>query len=167
MIEIRLATSSDIPEIQKIALETWPLTFGEILSKEQITYMLDWMYSTEMLENQMQYEGHIFLLAFDSDLKIFIGFAGIQHAAKDQKTKIHKLYIKAGQQGKGVGKKLVEHIQILATKINDQALFLNVNKYNEQAIKFYQYIGFIEVAQEVIDIGRGFVMDDYIMEKPL
>jgi ribosomal protein S18 acetylase RimI-like enzyme len=45
-------------------------------------------------------------------------------------------------------------------------LFLNVNKYNS-AIQFYHKIGFEIAKEEVIDIGNGFVMDDYVMEKQL
>jgi len=163
MIEIRLATASDIPLIQCIAEETWPVTFGEILSSEQIRYMLDWMYSSEMLQKHLTEEGHVFLLAWDSQQDRAVGFAGIQHAVKGQLTKIHKLYILPNQQGKGVGTKLIKSIQEMACAAQDEALYLNVNKYNIQAIKFYEYIGFKEIAQEVIDIGNGYVMDDFVL----
>ena len=54
-----------------------------------------------------------------------------------------------------------------ATKQNNHALYLNVNKHNENAIGFYRINGFSIVKEEVIDIGNGFVMDDYVFEKPL
>ena len=51
-----------------------------------------------------------------------------------------------------------------ARKANQKSLLLNVNKYNQKAIEFYNRIGFQEIYKEVIDIGNGYVMDDVVME---
>jgi len=96
-----------------------------------------------------------------------VGFASFEHNVNHSgKTKIHKIYILSSQQGKGTGKALVDYIEQQALPFGDKALFLNVNKYNS-AIQFYQKIGFEITKEEVIDIGNGFVMDDYVMEKQL
>jgi ribosomal protein S18 acetylase RimI-like enzyme len=42
-------------------------------------------------------------------------------------------------------------------------IFLNVNKNNEARF-FYEKLGFSLVKEEVIAIGQGYVMDDYVME---
>lgn len=42
-----------------------------------------------------------------------------------------------------------------------------MNKYNTASIKVYKNLGFIIADSIVADIGNGFVMDDYIMEKKL
>lgn len=167
MIEIRLASTIDLIHIQTIAEETWPITFGNILEASQIRYMLDWMYSLEVLQKQLEQENHVFLLAIAHDTNEVLGFTGIQHDCKPGHTKIHKLYIRPNQQGKGVGKSLIDKIIHLACNQSAKGLFLNVNKYNMQAIKFYKHIGFVEIDEEVIDIGQGYVMDDYIMQMPL
>jgi diamine N-acetyltransferase len=44
---------------------------------------------------------------------------------------------------------------------------LTVNKNNTGAISVYEKIGFRNVGSLVQDIGSGFVMDDYAMEKTL
>ncbi len=59
---------------------------------------------------------------------------------------------------------MIDYIEQQALAFGDKALFLNVNKYNS-AIHFYQKTGFVIAKEEVIDIGNGFVMDDYVMEK--
>ena len=46
------------------------------------------------------------------------------------------------------------------------ALRLNVNKYNP-TIDIYEHLGFRIIESEVNDIGKGYVMDDYVMEKRL
>jgi len=163
MITITQANLSDLKKVRKIALVTWPKTFANILTPEQIAYMLDWMYSPEALEQQVLEKNHVFLLASEGDN--ILGFCSYElHAKSPSKTKIHKIYILLEAQGKGVGKKLIQEVARIAKKNGDTHLFLNVNKYNQSAIEFYSKIGFYEDFREVINIGNGFVMDDVVME---
>ena len=72
--------------------------------------------------------------------------------------------MKTGFEASYLTKKLNLGLAIEATIENNQkAIFLNVNKYNN-AIHFYMKQGFTKVKDEVIDIGNGYVMDDYVME---
>ena len=167
MIEITEADLSQLPLVQDIAHRTWPSTFGHILSGEQIAYMLDWMYSLPALERQAQEKGHVFLLARDTDTGQWVGYASYELGYRAQpRTKLHKIYLLPNQQGKGVGRALLEHVEKAARAHGDRYLALNVNRHN-RAVQFYERVGFRQVGQEVIDIGQGFVMDDYVMEKAL
>jgi ribosomal protein S18 acetylase RimI-like enzyme len=67
------------------------------------------------------------------------------------------------EQGKGLGKLLIDKAIEIAIAQNQKAIFLNVNKYNKARF-FYEKLGFTIVKDEVIDIGNGYVMDDYVME---
>jgi diamine N-acetyltransferase len=80
--------------------------------------------------------------------------------------KIHKLYVDTNSSKQGIGKALVECVKELAiaSKINE--IVLNVNRKNP-AISFYQKINFEIDREEVIDIGEGYIMDDYIMKYTL
>lgn len=147
--------------MQAIAQNTWPHTFGEILSTKQIEYMLSWMYSLETLEQQAS-KGHLFFLAEENGKKL--GFTGIEMNQKPGKSKIHKIYILPTAQGKGLGQLLIKKVQEIALANNQLSLLLNVNKYNQGAIAFYEYLGFVKIGEEVIDIGNGYVMDDYVFE---
>lgn len=80
---------------------------------------------------------------------------------------LHKLYVEAPLQGKGVGKSAVE---VLAEELRDsgaRAIRLRVNRHNANALQFYRRVGFSVYAEDRLDIGNGFVMDDFLMEKPL
>ena len=46
------------------------------------------------------------------------------------------------------------------------SLFLQVNRYNKSKT-FYEKLGFTEVAFINLDIGNGYFMNDYVMEKKL
>ena len=65
MFTIRKATLEDIPLINKLAWEAFPATYKNILTSEQIDYMMDWMYSPENLRKQMTEEGHIYYIAVE------------------------------------------------------------------------------------------------------
>lgn len=165
MIELITATEAHLPEIKRIAYETWPATFGAILSEKQIAYMLDWMYSIPSLTGQITEKKHVFLLAKDSEQ--FLGYASYElNYTGVPKTKIHKIYLLPASQGKGVGALLINRIGEIAAENENNTLLLNVNRYNK-AVGFYEKMGFSVVGNEDIDIGDGFLMEDFIMEKPL
>lgn len=164
MIKITHATSEHITIIRKLAHEAWPAAFKNILSRKQIDYMLEMMYSCDSIEKQISNKQY-FLLAGYGDA--YAGYASYETNYKGLNTcKIHKLYILPQFGRLGIGKKMVEHISEIAVGENNRHLTLNVNKEN-QAIRFYEKIGFKIIAGETIPIGEGFFMDDYIMIKDL
>ncbi len=164
-VQIRPATITDIPAIQKIARETWPVAFGNILSTGQIAYMLEMMYSTAALNTQIEHKGHVFHLARENETPL--GF--VSHELNYQhinKTKIHKIYLLPDAQGKGFGAALINTVKQIAMAHRQSALTLNVNKYNK-ALGFYRRLGFVVAGEEDIDIGNGFLMEDFILDMPL
>ncbi|HUI32453.1 MAG: GNAT family N-acetyltransferase [Dysgonamonadaceae bacterium] len=165
MIEIRRAGEKQIPKIIKLADELWPATFTSILSAKQIAYMMEMMYSRESLEKQMN-DGHQYAIVMENDVDVGYVSYEINHDNSD-KTKIHKLYILPEHQRKGIGKIVVDYVAQEARRSQNSALFLNVNKHNESAIGFYEKHGFFLVKKEVIDIGNGFIMDDFVFELEL
>ena len=77
--------------------------------------------------------------------------------------KLHKIYALPDQQGKGIGKFIINYISGEIKPIGATALQLNVNRYNK-AKGFYEKLGFKVIGEEDIDIGNGYLMNDYIME---
>ncbi|MDR7210334.1 GNAT family N-acetyltransferase [Flavobacterium piscis] len=165
MITILEATVEDIKTIQKIAYTTWPITYGKILSPAQLDYMLDLIYSDETLTCQFEKKEQLFYLVLDTNSTL--GFIGIEHNYKgDAVTRIHKIYLLPETQGKGIGKKVIEEVERLALENHSEVLSLNVNRFN-LALNFYKKTGF-EVIEEVdVEIGNGYLMEDYVMEKRL
>lgn len=165
MITISEATIKDIKVIREIAFKTWPVTYGEILSRAQIDYMLDLFYSEETLTDKLVNIGHDFLVLKENE--IYLGFASYEHHYLNSNcTRLHKLYFLPEYQGKGMGKLMLDKIVALAKENRSDKLSLNVNRFNK-AYVFYQKMGFEIVAEEDISIGQGYLMEDYIMEKQL
>ncbi|WP_281239511.1 GNAT family N-acetyltransferase [Flavobacterium praedii] len=164
MITIVKATANDYPTIQNIAHQTWPVAYGEILSKVQLDYMLDAFYNEEALKDSVANKGHHFILAKEGEETL--GFASYEHHYNQkQQTKIHKIYILPQTQGKGIGKSLIDFVENIAKENDSIALSLNVNRFNK-ALDFYKKIGFKIVDEVDIKLEHGYLMEDYVMEKP-
>jgi diamine N-acetyltransferase len=164
---IRPACIDDIATIQAIAHETWPIAYGDILSAAQIRYMLTRMYAHETLANQMQdaANGQQFLLIANAmHVAGFAAYSVNQPAAAI--AKLHKLYCLPTSQGLGLGRKLVNAVIANCVIAKQKTLCLNVNKFNRAKI-FYERLGFKMISEEVIDIGEGYVMDDFVLERTL
>lgn len=157
-MEIRLADVKDIAAIQRIAHETWPSTYGAIIGNEQIDYMLNMMYSDAALNEQMQ-QGHKFYIVSIDDNAF--GFASVSNEGEGI-FKLNKLYVIPLTQKTGAGKALYQTVVDYAKNNGGKQLQLQVNKHNN-AKTFYEKMGFSVLREAILDIGHGYVMDDYIM----
>lgn len=163
MITITEATPKDFKTIQQIAHKAWPVAYGEILSKNQIDFMLESMYDLETLSDNYLNKNHRFLMI--NEFEIQIGFASFEHHyLNSTTTRLHKLYLLPESKGKGFGKLLIDEISRIAVKNNSDTISLNVNRFN-QSKDFYLKMGFEIIGQENLSIGNGYFMEDYKMEK--
>jgi len=164
MITIVDANAGDFETIRDLAYAIWPKTYGHILSPEQLDFMLSSFYSPEALAQTVA-KGHRYVLVVEEGKTL--GFMGYEHGYKGNPvTRIHKIYVLPETQGKGLGKMLIEKAAILARDNHSEALSLNVNRFNN-AVGFYQKIGFVITGEEDIHIGHGYLMEDFMMEKKL
>ncbi len=158
---IRSADLEDINAIGFLAYQTWPTAYKDILSFEQLQYMLQTMYSPAALQEQMLHQHHHFFVAEIEGNEVgFTSYSEIEPGV----FKIHKIYILPDLQGKGVGKALIDTVIEESKDAGATRIQLNVNR-NNKAIEFYLRNGFSIIKEENIDIGNGYFMNDYVMEK--
>ena len=161
MCEIRKASVDDVPVIRAMAQVAFPDTYKEILSPEQIDYMMEWMYSEESLRRQMMEEGHIYYLAYREGRAV--AYLSIQPEG-EHVFHLQKLYVLPDYQGMHLGKQLFNQA-IKAIKELHSApcqMRLNVNR-NNKALAFYEKMGMTKVDEGDFPIGNGYYMNDYIM----
>jgi RsiW-degrading membrane proteinase PrsW (M82 family)/ribosomal protein S18 acetylase RimI-like enzyme len=159
-MSLRKAYPADIALIREMAQKIWPVTYGQILSQAQIDYMLDLMYSEKTLHEQMNNQIE-FVIAYDGVHPV--GFAAFGLA--DPSTyKLHKIYVLPSQQGRGTGRFIIQQLVGAMQRKGASRLQLNVNR-NNTAKNFYEKLGFVVIREEDIDIGNGYWMNDYVMEK--
>ena len=161
MFEIRKAFVEDISVIRLLASVVFLDTYKEILSTEQLEYMMDWMYSTESLNRQMTEDGHIYYLAYQADEPV--GYLSIQPEG-EHIFHLQKIYVLPAFQGKGLGKLLFEQAIRAIKELHPFPcqMRLNVNRQNK-ALTFYLKMGMKKVDEGDFPIGNGYYMNDYIM----
>ncbi len=160
-LSIRPADLDDINTIGFMAQQIWPDTYGKILSAEQQRYHLNLFYSPASLRRQMVDEHHRFVLVEQGEEAI--GFASWSATTEPGVFKLHKIYFLPGQQGKGLGRLVLQFIFGEIRPDGAKTLRLNVNRYNK-ARQFYERMGFTVTKEEDVPIGNGYFMNDYVME---
>ena len=175
-IQITPANLTDRDFIRAISERTWPSTYGHIISQDQINFMLDWMYSDESLEKQMNTGCAFYIASIKKENEEWdaVGFCSVSpdeekeennNTEKVEGTKAHKLnklYVLPTAQGTGAGKALLTQAIAVAKAAGSSSIFLQVNKLNN-AYTFYLKHGFIKEREFKFNIGNGFYMDDYVM----
>ena len=164
MSEIRNAEIDDLETIRDLAYKIWPAAYEEILGKAQLNYMLEKIYSLSSLRDQFSVLKHHFIMVVEDDTPI--GFASFSAHDDPSFYHLHKIYVLPDEQGKNVGKQLLDYIISDIKAAGATSLQLNVNRFNK-ALHFYEKQGFKILREEDIDIGSGFFMNDYIMEKKI
>lgn len=150
----------DASEVAKLACEIWHETYPGIITTAQINYMLNNMYNSDIISNEIE-RGYIWkFLNLDKER---IGFFSIFLNRNQHSMYISKLYLKGEYQGEGLGQHMLEHIRGIAKKGGFKVISLNVNKKNKKAITAYKRFGFEVNESTVKDIGGGYKMDDFIM----
>ena len=162
MVSIQNAGYNDLHIIHDLAHRIWPYAYGDILSPEQLQYMLEQIYSLASLQEQFTDLQHTFLLVTSNNRPI--GFASFSPKEKNSKTyRLHKIYLLPQQQGTGIGKLLLKYVINTVTSLGADSLELNVNRHNKARF-FYEKEGFAVITHEDIDIKNGFFMNDYVMK---
>lgn len=164
MIILRRGKEKDIESIQDLANRTWWTTYSEYLSKDQIEYMLDKMYNKGELLSQFK-AGYIFLMAEEAGVDLGFASFSVLDSLKGS-YKLHKLYVLPETHGRGVGKLLMNEVVNLIRRAEGRSVQLNVNR-NNKAAEFYKKAGFAVKEIMDLDIGSGYLMNDYVMEKLL
>lgn len=189
-IHISKASGEDIMCIHDLAQVVFRHTYREILSPEQMEYMMDWMYSPANLQKQLD-EGHVYYIAYRDGEPC--GYVSVQHEgiADDGHLLFHlqKIYVLPSEQGHGLGRAMFDravahvreavlareaaHVQEVAGGCTEECvegcvegcgarIELNVNR-NNPSIGFYHHLGLRILRQGDFHIGNGYYMNDYIM----
>ena len=160
MFSIRKAGPEDAVLLHQLGIRVYHSTYSDILSAEQITFMLDKNYSPVAIRQTMD-AGQDFYLLFAEGGQA-VGFMALR--PKDAETlRIEKLYLLSDYQGLGLGARLIAFAADQAKALAIRRLELNVNRGNK-AYHFYLKQGFV-VTEEVDIPYYTYVLDDYVMQK--
>lgn len=148
--------------VESLSIEIWNEHYTPIIGMPQVKYMLEKFQSQNAILNQID-NGYLYYLIEGNNEHI--GYIGLELNKKH--LFLSKIYIKALYRGKGYGKKAIQFVEKMAFKNKLNQIILTVNKNNINSITVYKKIGFSIVDSIIQDIGNGYFMDDYKMEKVL
>ncbi len=159
MIHLNLAEETDLDRIAKMAHDIWNAHYVEMVGQEQVNYMLAKFYNRQSLVEQLLKKKHRFYLIEHQNETI--GFLSVS-SENESDYFLHKFYIYSDRSNSGIGTQAL-HAIIHLTKA--KTLTLTVNRQNFKSINFYFKNGFKINSVEDFDIGNGYEMNDFVMQK--
>lgn len=163
MIEINIAASTaDLLLIEQLANTIWHEHYTPIIGLDQVEYMLDKYQSVESMKNQIKRGYSYYIINYNSRSVGYLSFNKERNIIF-----LSKIYVLHSFRGKKIGKTAISFVESIAKEYGLSKIHLGVNKYNVKAIQTYEKLGFKKVGPSITDIGSGFIMDDFKMEKVL
>lgn len=159
-----LESPDELVRVRNVADVIWPETFKDILSPEQITYMMDMMYAPDVMAKEWQAGYHFCMVLADGRDAGYLVFSAY---GEDGTAKLHKVYLLKEFHHQGIGQQMLEYACSRCRELGFTSVLLAVNKQNHAAQKAYFRYGFVQEKAVKCDIGNGFFMDDYLMRKVL
>jgi GNAT superfamily N-acetyltransferase len=159
-----VSTPEDIAVVARLAQEIWSQHFTPIIGASQVDYMLGKFQSVEAIMSQVDSGWEYYLAVIDNEA---VGYAGLVPDISNKRLMLSKIYVRQSARGQGVGKSILDYVERKCRSEGLATLWLTVNRFNDGPISWYQKCGFVTVDEVKKDIGSGYFMDDYIMEKSI
>jgi ribosomal protein S18 acetylase RimI-like enzyme len=153
-----------ITAIVSLAREIWQEHYLPIIGQEQIDYMLEKFQSESALIEQLGGSYEYYLVVYHGQN---VGYVAVVPDNSEPAFMISKLYIGKSERGHGLGKETLRFVENLGRQRGITKLWLTVNKNNARSIAWYLRMGFRNAGSIIQDIGGGFVMDDFRLEKTI
>ncbi|BCA85449.1 acetyltransferase [Enterococcus saigonensis] len=155
----KIETQKDIQDLYPVVVEIWQEWFTPIIGAKQVDFMLHNYQSKENIETEIKRGARYFALLKEDEI---IGYTAYE--IKDAAIYISKLYIKKEFRGQGLMREIFTWYDKLSEKLGLKQR-LRVNRDNTHSVAVYEHRGFKIVATKDDEIGNGFIMNDYILEK--
>lgn len=157
MVSIRIISSKDLDELQRVSRQTFHETFATVNSAENMAKYLEEELSTAKLSAELANPDSAFYFAEENNEVIGylkLNFGQAQTELKDGKAvEIERIYVLAAHQGKQIGQLLYQQALKAANEINAEYVWLGVWEENQKAINFYRKNGFVEFNKHIFYLG--------------
>ncbi len=151
-------TKENIHEIPKLASIILPETYESIMSLNQINYILKLYYQEEAIINQIE-NNYNFEIIYENNYAI--GF--FSYKIFNDFLQLDSIYILNKYQNKGILKKVIKYLE---EKFNKPYIEIKISKYNI-SLEYFKKINFIITNDKTTNIGQGYYLSDYIMQKKI
>ncbi len=146
-----------------LAARIWREYYPPLIGSPQVEYMISRFQSEGAIREQVRREGYEYFMALET--KAEAGYVAV--VPRDGGLFLSKIYVEESFRGKGVGWRMMVLAEERAERKGLRKITLTVNKRNLPAHSAYERWGFQRTGEVVQEIGGGFLMDDYLYEKPI
>lgn len=160
-------TADDRQRLAALADEIWHEYWPALIGEAQTDYMVEQFQSLEAIERDVAEHAYEYWFLRTAEDGRTVGYTGGRVEPETNRFFISKIYLLKEHRGEGLCSATIRFYERLARERGLDALYLTVNKRNEMAIRAYKAKGFEVIDAAETDIGDGYIMDDYIMEKKL
>ena len=161
---IKVHSKQQIADIVHLAREIWQEHYLPIVGQEQIDYMLGKFQSKRAIDEQLSDGYEYYSVTYDERNT---GYMAVISNLRDASLMISKIYVRKSDRECGLGKQMLKFAEDLCRQRKIKKIWLTVNKHNKHSIEWYSRMGFTNTGPIIQDIGGGFVMDDFKMEKTI
>jgi len=163
MVElIDVTYGGDVDAVANLAKAIWNEHYAPIIGQKQVDYMLERFQSPIAIGHQLD-EGFLYFLLRDDSGDA--GYMALLPERSADRMMLSKFYVRKDRRGRGYSRVMLVRAEELCRELSIRKLWLTVNRNNADSIAVYEHMGFANLGAIIKDIGDGFVMDDYRMEK--
>ncbi len=148
---LRKFQKEDFACLRSFMTPLWHETYGKIIPKEQIDFLLEKYFSEPALV-AFQAKGYEYYKIDETGVLVYV--------ERETELYIDKLYLPSSMRGKGYPQRVFSELLK-----HGKPLRLNVNQANERAVQCYLKNGFQIVQKIDINLGNGMTNCDYVMER--
>ena len=165
---VAVTTPEQQSKLAHIAHDIWNEYWPDIIGQAQTDYMVKNFQSLEAIERDMaqnQYEYWFVVADAHTENERVVGYTGGHTEAETNRFFISKIYLFKHERGRHFASNVITFYEHLCVQRGLRGMYLTVNKNNTLGIRAYEGKGFVTIDAVETDIGNGFIMDDYIMER--
>ncbi|WP_172136932.1 N-acetyltransferase [Adlercreutzia sp. ZJ473] len=167
-------TEEHVGQLAELAGEIWRDYWPALIGEGQTEYMIEQFQSADAIKRDMAENAYEYWFVrvredgagAEGEPRV-VGYTGGHDEPETNRFFISKIYLAAADRGRGFASRIVAFYDELCRERGLSASYLTVNKHNELALRAYRAKGFREIDSVVTEIGGGYVMDDYVMERPV
>lgn len=163
IIRLQADKPEAVAELARSAAEIWREYYISIITMDQIDYMIGKFQSAQAVQDQIENQGYAYYVMYNEGS--IAGYCSVKE--EDGKLFLSKFYVSKENRGKGYASQTMVFLEQLCKDRGLSHIWLTVNRHNESSIGVYRKKGFQVIREQVADIGNGYVMDDYVMEKAI
>ncbi len=165
----------EVETLAHMAHHIWNEYWPAIIGQEQTDYMVEKFQSLNAIRADIADNGYEYWFIMDNGDEAegagktprIVGYTGGHVEPETNRFFISKIYLLKEHRGRGFCSAAVRFYDELCRTRGLSAMYLTVNKHNELGVRAYKGNGFKIIEDVITDIGDGYVMDDYIMERPV